>query len=365
MPTDKDAIAQTGVSESEGDAGAQTGVSEEGSHQLGLGGPARLVAKDGWRGLMHRYGVLVALICIPVGFSIATPSTFFTTGNLQTILNTTSVIVFLTLGLTLALVVNEFDLSVSAVLGFTETLLTVLTVNDHVSLVIAVLACLAFGLFLGIAHAILVVKVGVSSFIVTLGSGTILLGVTLQISGSTSISGVSNTLVNAVSTPLVLGLCPAVAYTFALALLLWYVYDHTPLGRYMYFAGKARESARLSGLPVNALRAGSLIACSVVASVAGILEAGTLGGTDPTAGNDYLLPAFAGAFLGATMLKVGRFNPWGALLSVFLLQSGVTGLEFIGLSGWVEYVFNGAALVVAVTFATLLSRGGNQVSPST
>jgi ribose transport system permease protein len=364
MPTDEDAIAQTGASEGHEDVIPETGLSEEGRHQPALGGPAGLVARTDWRGLVHRYGVLVALIGIPVGFSIAAPSTFFTTGNLQTILNTTSVIVFLTLGLTLALVVNEFDLSVSAVLGFTETLLTVLTVNDHVSLVIALLACVAFGLFLGIAHAILVVKVGVSSFIITLGSGTILLGVTLEISGSTSISGVSNTLVNAVSTPLILGLCPAVFYTFGLALLLWYVYDHTPLGRYMYFTGKARESARLSGLPVNGLRAGSLIACSVLASIAGILEAGTLGGTDPTAGNDYLLPAFAGAFLGATMLKVGRFNPWGALLSVFLLQSGVTGLEFIGLSGWVQYAFNGAALVVAVTFATLLARG-NELSPST
>jgi ribose transport system permease protein len=319
-------------------------------------GEPRAVKSTPWRNIGNRYGVVIVLLAIPVFFSIYRPAAYFTTGNFQTILSTQAVLVFLTLGLTAPLVADEFDLSIGAQLGFSATLLAVLTVNDHVPLGLAILACLGSGLVLGAVNSAVVVKMGVNSFITTLGTGTVLLGLTLEISGSTIISGVPTALVSAVSGTHILGLSLSVYYAFALAAVLWYVYEHTPLGRYMYFTGFGREAARLSGVRVDSIRIGALVFSAVIATVAGILEVGSLGGADPTAGNNFLLPAFAGAFLGATTIKVGRFNAWGSLIAVYLLQSGITGLEIVGLSGWVDQVFNGVALVLAVMFATFAAR---------
>jgi ribose transport system permease protein len=308
------------------------------------------------RDLTGRYGVILVLLAIPIFFSIYAPTTYFTTANFQTILSTQAVLVFLTLGLTMPLIVNEFDLSIGAQLGFATTLLAVLTVNHHMALGLAVLVCLGAGLVLGLVNGLVVVKLGVSSFITTLGTGTIMLGLTLKISGSTIITGVPSALESVVSGTQIAGLSLTVVYALALATALWYVYEHTPLGRYLYFTGFGRDAARLSGVRVDALRLGALIFSAMIATVAGLLQAGTLGGADPTAGNNFLLPAFAGAFLGATTIKVGRFNAWGSLIAVYLLQSGITGLQIVGLSGWVDQVFNGTALVLAVMFATIVAR---------
>jgi ribose transport system permease protein len=71
-------------------------------------------------------------------------------------------------------------------------------------------------------------------------------------------------------------------------------------------------------------------------------------------GPTLLLPAFASAFLGMTVITPGRFNPWGAFIAVYFLLTGITGLELLGLTGWVEQVFYGASLVIAVLFSRVV-----------
>jgi ribose transport system permease protein len=83
---------------------------------------------------------------------------------------------------------------------------------------------------------------------------------------------------------------------------------------------------------------------------------GQLWAADPAMGASYLLPAFAAAFLGATTIQPGRFNAWGTVVAAYLLITGVTGLELLGASSWAEQVFNGAALVAAVTIARFGSK---------
>jgi ribose transport system permease protein len=107
---------------------------------------------------------------------------------------------------------------------------------------------------------------------------------------------------------------------------------------------------------VDLIRAGTLLFSSVLGAIAGLLLAGVLGSADPNAAAQYLLPAFAGAFLGATAITPGRFNPWGSFVAVYFLLTGITGLELLGLSGWIEQVFYGASLVVAVTLSRLAGR---------
>lgn len=106
-------------------------------------------------------------------------------------------------------------------------------------------------------------------------------------------------------------------YALAAAVAMWYVFDYTPYGRRLLFVGRGREVARLNGIAVERVRVGALVTSGVLASAAGILYAGVIGSADPFSGLSYLLPAFAAAFLGATTIQPGRFNPWGTIVAVF------------------------------------------------
>jgi ribose transport system permease protein len=315
--------------------------------------------RGGWREvaleLLSRYAVLVALILMVVVYSALLPDTFFTTSNLTVITGSQSVLIVAVLGLILPFSAGEFDLSFGSVIAWAATMMAVLNTNLHVNGWIALLAVLASCIAWGVLNAVFIVGLGVSSLITTLGTGTLIIGLTLAISGSQVVSN-SWQLLTSVTTNELFGLPYPVYFSFLLATIVWLLLEHTPAGRYLYFTGEGREVSRLSGLPVNRIRTIALIASSGLCGLAGIINLGHLGSADPNLGTTFLLPGTAAVFLGATVIKPGRFNAWGTMVAVFLLVTGVTGLELLGGAGWIEDVFNGAALVLAVSFARIVSR---------
>jgi ribose transport system permease protein len=146
----------------------------------------------------------------------------------------------------------------------------------------------------------------------------------------------------------VLGFQTVFFVALLVTLVTWYVLTYTPTGRYLYFTGAGRNAARLAGIPVNRLRFLAFVWGGVLAALAGILLAGILGSSDSTIGPTYLLPGFAAAYLGAAAVVPGRFNVWGSFIAVYFLVTGITGLEMLGLSGWISQAFYGASLLVAV-----------------
>jgi ribose transport system permease protein len=133
-----------------------------------------------------------------------------------------------------------------------------------------------------------------------------------------------------------------------------YMLAWTPLGRHILFVGTNRDVARLAGINVNRIRIGSYLSASLVAGLSGVLVVATVGGFDPTGAAGYLLPALSAVFLGTAIVKPGQFNPVGTVLALFFLETGIYGLQLMGLSGWVQDVFYGAGLVIAVTISTIV-----------
>jgi ribose transport system permease protein len=308
----------------------------------------------------ERYGILVAWIAIIVGFGVAAPQTFLTAANFQTIFGSQSVLLLLSLGLLITLNAGEFDLSPGAALGFASTLFGYLNAVAGVQVVVAVLIVLAVGLAYGLLNAILVVVINIPGTVATLGSGTLLTGVGLAIS-SQLISGVDVGFVSAIRAHVVLGLPVAFFIALAACAIIHYVFQHTPFGRQLVFVGRSREVARLAGVRVNRTRMIAFVSSAFIAFAAGILLVGFNGAADPTSGPNLLLPAFACAFLGETAIRPGQFNVPGSFVAVYFLVTGVTGLELVGLSGWIDDVFYGAALLVAVAIAQIVTaRKGKQ-----
>lgn len=107
---------------------------------------------------------------------------------------------------------------------------------------------------------------------------------------------------------------------------------------------------------MDRIRIGAFVTGSTLAGVGGVILVAAVGGFDSTVAPTYLLPAFAATFLGTAVVRPGRFNPIGMLVAVYFLSTGILGLQMLDYTGWVENVFYGTALIVAVSVAKIVRR---------
>lgn len=301
------------------------------------------------------YGVLLALLILIIVFSLALPKTFPTSGNFNAMVTSQGTLLIMALGLTCALRAGDFDLSIGSVMIFSSALVAVLTTQHHVSVPVAVALAVGAGVLVGFINGALIVLFGLDGFVVTLAAMSIVEGLAFAVTNNQVITGLPNGLLH-LSRDTLFTLPYSTWYGWILAIVLWYVYEQTPLGRYHLVVGQSRKAATLAGLPVRWVRILGFVGASTICAIAGVLLAGTLGAVDPTIGPQFLLQPFAAAFLGATTIKLGQFNVLGTVVGLYLLIVGVTGLQLIGVPPWVSDVFNGGALLLAILLARVASR---------
>lgn len=304
-------------------------------------------------GFVQRYALLGILLLL-LGAFMATIPAFRSFGLITSMINSQSIILLLALIATIVLRTGGFDLSISQTMVASAATAIVLT-KAEVPLPLALLASIVLGIVVGVVNGALIVKIGVDSFVVTLGSFSALAGVAYLVTNSSIVAGVPPELVNAVRSDL-LGIPLVTWYAWLLAAVLWFVYQLTPLGRYMLFIGGNPDAARLAGLPVARIRFGAYVVSGVLASLVGIIFLGYFGAVDPSAGGQYMLQPLAAAFLGTTAIVIGRFNALGTVVALYLLIVGITGLQVLGAQTWVTNLFYGLALIVAVTASKLAGR---------
>lgn len=280
-------------------------------------------------------------------FGLWVPETFLTTTTVRDIGSDQAVTAIITLGLLFPLAAGFFDFSVGATVGTSAILCAWLIVNGGFSATEAALVAMGVGLVIGLVNGILIVFFRMDSFIATLGVSSVLTAFIMWRSGDQQIIGLTSGF-EKIGTLQPWGIPIPVFYSLAFALVVWYVQEHTPFGRYLYAIGGGREAARLAGIRTNRLIFIALLISALSASFAGIVVTAKVGAGSPDIGPPYLLPVYAAAFLGATQLKNGRVNAWGTIVALYLLATGVKGLQLTGASFWVTDLFNGIALIVAV-----------------
>ena len=300
-------------------------------------------------------GVLYLLGLIWIIFALWVPDTWFTWLTHRSVLNQNALLTIVALGLLIPLAAGVFDLSIAGSISASSVIVAWGMTEAAWSPVVAIAAALCFGVLVGVVNGFLVVKIHIDSFIATLGMSSILVAFAIWRSNNRSILGFPESFKSLTST-FAWGLNKSVLYALVIAVILWFILEHTALGRYLFATGGAREAARLAGVQTDRYIWGALICSATFAALGGVLLASQFGSTQAQSGAPYLLPAFAAAFLGATQFK-RRFNVWGTVLAVVVLQSGVKGLQLAGVgTTWIESLFFGIALIVAVGFSSYRKR---------
>lgn len=313
--------------------------------------PHHKKARRGFNVGLDRFSGLYVWAILLVVFSLWIPELFDTAQNFRIIASSQAVAAIVAMGLLVPVACGVFDLSIAGTLGVAETLTIYMQANGHGTFVGIALSLVA-GLVIGLVNAFVVIKLRVDSFIATLGMSSILTALVLAITDGAFISGPStNGAFSGFGQNKLWGLPFPVFYMIGLGVILWWLLEYTPIGRYLYGIGGNPQAARLAGVRVNRITTGAFVVSGVVASFAGIVLAAELGSGSPGVGDQYLLPAFSAVFLGATQIRPGRVNVLGTLIAIFLLATGVKGLQLAGAPSYIENLFNGAALIVAVALS--------------
>ncbi|WP_137155087.1 ABC transporter permease [Rhizobium sp. FKL33] len=307
-----------------------------------------------WKKEVERFALVAAWLTLVILFGTLMPESFLSWRNFSTMFGSQAVLVVLTLAIIIPLTSGDFDLSGASALTLSAMLIAVLNVKLGWPIFPTLVVALISGVLIGAVNAVFVLYFRIHSLIVTLGVGTFVNGAILWISDSQTISGVSMGLVEWVIINRLFGVPLAFYYALLLAAVIWYALEYTIPGRKLLFVGRGREVSRLNGIPVDRVRATSFILSGLISAFAGMLYAGMTGSADPLSGLNLLLPAFAAAFLGATTLSPGRFNAFGAVIAVYFLVTGITGLTMLGAKAYVQNLFYGGALVIAVSLSQLV-----------
>ncbi|MFC5676013.1 ABC transporter permease [Aeromicrobium endophyticum] len=307
-------------------------------------------------GALSKFSLIVVLAVLWVAFSLWNPSVFATWGNVQAILLQQATVGLLALAVMVPLVAGHYDLSAGFQFGMAQSLCAVLVLKEGWNPVVSIAAVLAVGALIGVINGQLITRLELPSFTTTLGTGLVVLGISELLTSNQVISGTAATWFLDLGRGKVLGLPLPFVYLAVVAVVLFVLLELTVWGRRAYAVGANPVAAQLSGIAADRLVRQSFVTTGVLCALAGCISVTSLGGSSPVVGFGSLLPAFAGAFLGATSIRPGRYNVVGTVIAVFVIGVGIIGLQQKGAQIYVQDLFNGGALLVAVIFATLARR---------
>ncbi|MEW2915994.1 ABC transporter permease [Ruegeria sp. ANG10] len=302
------------------------------------------------------YGLVLLTGFLIILFSILLPNTFPTLLNLRAIISDKAIIALLSLGAMIPMAAGRIDLTVGYGIVLWHILAISLQTIYGIPWPIAVAIVLSLGLLTGFLNGLLVEVAKIDSFIATLGTGTVLYALALWHTGGRQMVGALPDSFYAINGTFVFGLPITGFYVLAITVAMWLILEYTPIGRYLYAIGANQRAAQLNGIPTRKFVIGAFMSSGLITAFAGVLLASKLRIGQASVGLEFLLPALVGAFLGSTTIKPGRVNVWGTVVGVAILAVGISGIQQFGGSFWVEPMFNGVTLLIAIGIAGYAQR---------
>jgi ribose transport system permease protein len=308
--------------------------------------------------VLKQYSLVFLLIASFVLYSTwnKTSDVFLTGDSLRVMVAGQAVIGVLTLGILVTMVSGNFDLSVGNIAGLSAVMTASMYSNHHWNMWVGIIFGIVLGGFVGGINGVLVTVLRIDPFIITLGTASIILGyVDWYSKGQSIVNGIPQGLVNFGSDNFA-GVPDIVWVLVIVAVLVYYLLEHTPYGRNLHAIGSNRAAARLVGIRVERSIAGAFVIDGLFAGVAGVLMLARAGAGNPQIPPTLALTAVAGAFLGAASFKVGRLNVPGTIVALLFLAVNITGLTLAGVANWINELFTGLSLIFAIAIAAVLQK---------
>jgi ribose transport system permease protein len=306
--------------------------------------------------LLPIYGLPILALLLAVFFSMLLPDSFPTKLNVRSILSDKGIIALLSLGAMLPMMAGRIDLTIGFGIVLWHILAISVQVWFHVPWPLAMLLVVLCGGLAGLINGLLVEVAQIDSFIATLGTGTIFYALALWLSGGRQVMGHLDPGFIDINALAPVGIPMPAVYVILLGLGLWVMTERLPLGRHLYAIGANEKAAALNGIPVRTYVIGVFVGSGLVAGFTGCVLASKLQIGQANVGLDYLLPALVGAFLGTTTIKPGRVNVLGTIVGVLILAIGISGIQQLGGEFFVEPMFNGTTLIIAIAMAGFAQR---------
>ena len=302
------------------------------------------------------YGLVILTVFLIGLFSVLLPNTFPTMLNLRAIVSDKAIIALLSLGAMIPMAAGRIDLTVGYGIVLWHILAISLQTIYGLPWPVTVGIVLALGALSGFLNGLLVEVAKIDSFIATLGTGTVLYALALWHTGGRQMVGVLPDGFLSINGTFIFGLPITGFYVLTITVVMWIVLEYTPVGRYLYAIGANQKAAELNGIPTRKYVIGAFLTSGTITALAGVILASKLRIGQASVGLEFLLPALVGAFLGSTTIKPGRVNVWGTIIGVAILAVGISGIQQFGGSFWVEPLFNGVTLLVAIGIAGYAQR---------
>jgi len=295
---------------------------------------------------IKKYGVLIGFLFISIVVSIITPN-FLTYANILNIIRQSTIVGLMAIGTTYVIIGGDFDISIGSTLALTAAV--VLGFQNYVPWYIAIIAALLIGAFIGFINGVLTAKVKMVGIIVTVGTMTIVRGLTYLYTGGYPIVGQSESFKFVGSG--YIGLLPFPIIIWVVMVIFWqFVLSKTKLGRYTLALGGNKEAARLSGVPIDFYKIMTFVIGGLMAAMAGIVYASRLNSVTPIAGGGYELDAIAATVIGGTSVSGGEGSVAGTMVGVLLLAVIGNVFNLLGVHVYIQYVVKGVVILAVVGF---------------
>lgn len=298
------------------------------------------------------YGTVIAGIIIVIAFSILKPSAFATYSNFINITRQISLLVVISLGATLIMSVEEFDLSIGAIASLGGVLGAKMAVAGF-PIALCFLGPVFVCLVIGFINGWIVTKFKVLSFITTLAMSTIIAGFTFWFtSGATVFENIPKEF-NFIGTESVLTIPLLSVLMIVLTVIFWFIMKNTVFGRKLYAIGGNEDASSVAGIKVKKHKNLAFALCGGMAGLTGILMASRLGSAHPTGGDGLFLQAYAAVFLGRTVFREGVPNIIGTFIGAAILGILANGLTIMQVPTFMQDILTGFIIIVAVVVQKL------------
>lgn len=302
--------------------------------------------------IWQRTGVLLALVLIVIASSFLSDR-FLTLPNVLNVLRQVSIVGVLALGMTFVILTKGIDLSVGSILGLSVVIFAGL-LQGH-SMGLAIPLGLAAATVVGLVNGIGVSYAGIPPFIMTLGMLSFARGLAFIYTGGTPIPILNESFYD-LGNGYVVGVPIPSLILLALLLVSGIILSMTPFGRSVYAIGSNEYAARLSGVPVRLYKTLVYAIAGCVSGLAGLVYASQLSVGTPIAGQGYELDAIAAAVVGGTSLFGGKGSVIGTFIGTLIIGVLANILNLTGVDPFVQQLFKGALIVVAVFIMSRSSR---------